>query len=58
MARYLVNTLLWSQSLNRYVIPGEVIALSESAAAPLLKKGAIEPIEHEIKQELDDDTDK
>lgn len=50
--RYLVHKLLWSNSLNRYVIPGEVIRLSEEAARPLVEKHSIELIEEEI----DDDT--
>lgn len=50
--RYLVHKLLWSQSMSRYVIPGEVIRLSDEAAQPLLVKKSIELIEEEI----DDDT--
>lgn len=46
--RYLVLRMLWSQSMARYVIPGEVIRLSDEAAQPLLERKSIELIEEEI----------
>lgn len=51
---YLVTRLLWSLSLNRYVVPGEVLVYSDEAAAPLLAVGVIVLIEQEIEDGTDD----
>lgn len=46
--RYLVKKMLWSLSMQRYIIPGEVIRLSDEAAKPLLERNSIELIEGEL----------
>jgi hypothetical protein len=47
---YLVKALLWSISLKRYVVAGEVLGLSDENAAPLLKAGVVELLDVETEE--------
>lgn len=46
--KYLVIALLWSQSQNRYIYPGEVLVLGDELAKILLEKLVVVKLEEPI----------
>jgi hypothetical protein len=58
-ANYEVVSLLWSDSLARYIHPGEVVQLDSKTASILLAKNAVKPhkiIRKKVTKELNDGT--
>ena len=49
MSKYIVLSLLWSESKKVYIHPGEIYECSDNDAIVLLKKGVIKPAPYKRK---------